>query len=82
MSKIEGSISRDAVKQKLVTGAAAGNVTVTGIPASARLVSVIQLTDGTDLSAEFTVSAVNTINNTGGTSTATKKLLVTWLAVN
>lgn len=78
MGIIEGALGRN-VKQTIVAGAAAGNVTVTGIATSDRLVSVINTTDGTDVSAEFTITAANTINNTGGTTSASKKLLVTYI---
>jgi hypothetical protein len=82
MAKITGSIARDSLKQTVIAGGAAGNLTVTGIKVGHRLVSVLNLTDGTDLTSEFSVSATNTINNTGGTSSATKKVLVTYIAVS
>lgn len=82
MAKITGSVSRDSLRQTVITGGAAGNLTVTGVKVGDRLVSVLNLTDGTDLTSEFSVSAANTINNTGGTSSETKKVLVTYLAVS
>jgi hypothetical protein len=60
----------------VIAGGAAGNLTVTGIRTVDKLINVLNLTDGGDLVAEFTISAANTINNTGGTSTAGDKLLV------
>ena len=62
--------------QTVAAGAAAGNVTVTGIKPQDYLLSVINLTDGEDITDEFTITAVNTINNTGGGTTATDTLLV------
>lgn len=74
-------------KHALVAGAAAGNVTVTGIKTTDTLNMVlhfigtgVSVTDVTDLTSQFTISATNTINNTSGTSSATNKLLVLWTA--
>ena len=62
-----------------VAGAAAGNVTVTGIKLGDRLMHVIRIDGaGADLVGEFTVTADNTINNTGGTPTAAQTILVMW----
>ena len=82
------SSSRPNIAFKFANGAAAGNVTVTGIGANDEIISVIAvgLTEGTpntftgiaDLTSEFTISAANQINNTGGTSTSGKLLLVTY----
>lgn len=64
---------------RMVAGAAAGNITVTGIKVGDRLVLVQSLTAATaNIASEFTVTADNTINNTGGTSTATQTVLVVW----
>lgn len=88
MGIIEGAIPRDAVTQAVVAGAAAGNITVTGIKARDRLVSVLRavgggvdVTDVDDLTDEFTISAADTINNTGGTATTGSTLIVTYLSV-
>jgi hypothetical protein len=78
MGIIEGALGRNT-KQTVVSGAAAGNVTVTGVTSSDRLVSVVNVTDGTDLTAEFSITGANTINNTGGTATTSKKLLVQYV---
>ena len=71
------------IKSAVVAGAAAGNVTVSGISTLDELVSVIHCTAGgavdgdfADLTSQFTISATNTINNTGGTSTSGNKLIV------
>ncbi|PAZ15677.1 hypothetical protein CLM62_12840 [Streptomyces sp. SA15] len=87
MAIIEGAIPRDAFTQAVVAGAAAGNVTVTGVKTRDQLVSVLRavgggvdVTDVTDLTAEFTISAANTVNNTGGTATTGSKLIVTYLS--
>lgn len=64
---------------RAVSGAAAGNLTVTGIKKNDRLVLVQDLTAGVaNLASEFTVTADDTINNTGGTSTAGHTVLVMW----
>lgn len=84
---IEGAIPRDAVKTTIIAGGAAGNHTVTGIKTRDTLVSVLRV-DFTDASeagandtAEYTISAADTINNTGGTSSAGGFLIVTYLSV-
>ena len=70
------------IKVALVAGGAAGNITVTGIATADALITVLHLPnagaidDMADLTAEFTISATNTINNTGGTATTDGKLLV------
>lgn len=71
------------LRTAVVDGAAAGNVTVTGIATLDELISVIHCTagateDGTfaDLTSEFTISAADTINNAAGTSTSGNKLIV------
>lgn len=76
------------VKQTAVTGAAAGDVTVTGIALNDKLLGVIKV-DATDVSeafvdltAEFSITAANTINNTGGTTSANCGLIVTYLDVS
>ncbi len=64
------------LRTAVVAGAAAGNVTVTGIRVSDKLSSVIAFQVGAavgidsvaDLTSEFAITASNTINNTGGTA--------------
>ena len=74
-------------KHALIAGGAAGNFTVTGIKTTDTLNMVLRfigaattLTGVTDLTGEFTISALNTINNTSGTATTGDKLLVLWTA--
>lgn len=72
--------------QVSVAGGSAGNITVTGIKTTDVLLSVqrvdLDATAGNidldDLTSEFTISAANTINNTGGSATTGDKLLVTY----
>lgn len=87
-----GIISR--VKVELLVGVAAGNVVLTGIVAGdqgdtlIRVQSmVLALTEGApntiawtraDLTSEFTISADDQINNTGGTSSVDGFLIVQW----
>lgn len=68
---------------RFAAGAAAGNLTVTGIKKGDKVL-VVSATDGTtgNLASEFTATADNTINNTGGTSTAAKTVLVQWIPKN
>lgn len=69
------------IRTRTVAGAGAGNITVTGIAVGDRIVSVQRVdAAGANLASEFTVTAANTINNTGGTSTAGQVLLIMWLA--
>jgi hypothetical protein len=64
---------------RVVAGAAAGNLTVTGIQLGDELISVQRIdAAGANLVGEFTVSADDTINNTGGTSTNAQTVLVIW----
>jgi len=75
----------------IIAGGAAGDHTVTGITTKDSLLYVGHLTtsaEGTygfavdgfaDLTSEFSISAANTINNTGGTATANDHLFVIWL---
>lgn len=73
-----------AIRLALITGGAAGNLTVTGIATTDTLLLVLKfigagtaVTDLANLTSEFTISATNTINNTGGTA-STGKVLVGW----
>ncbi len=72
-----------------MAGGAAGNITVTGIKTTDTLGAVLRLvgaattmTNITDLTSEFTITATNTINNTAGTATTADKLLVLWTAAS
>jgi hypothetical protein len=64
-----------------VAGAAAGNISVNGIRTRDILNAVIDLTTGYARTAEFTISASDTINNTGGTTTSGHRVLVIWTRV-
>jgi len=62
-----------------IAGGAAGNLTVTGIKPTDTLMAVVKVSAaGGNLASEFTISALNTINNSGGTSTAGATVLVMW----
>ena len=78
-------------KTEIVDGGSAGNITVTGITTSDVLTAVLyypisadtgtsatgnKVTSVSDLTSEFSISATNTINNTGGTATTGDKLEV------
>lgn len=70
--------------QTSIAGGAAGAHALTGIATTDTLVSVIHVdaTDAseavTDLTAEFSISAADTIDNTGGTNTTGGFLLLTY----
>jgi len=67
----------------VINGGAAGDHTVTGINTGDELLLVLyvagagtDVTDVADLTGEFSITAADTINNTGGTATTGGKLLV------
>lgn len=70
------------VKVIVVAGGGAGNLTATGVAVADRLVSVIHHDAVTpipvNLTSQFTISAANQINNTGGTATTADYLVVTF----
>ena len=72
-----------ALRTAVIAGGAAGNLTVTGI-ATADKLKAVQRVDaaGANLASEFTISAADTINNTGGTNTTGFVLLVVWIAAS
>lgn len=80
------AISAEALfgeKTAVVNGGSAGNITVTGIATTDVLEAVLYypistgtVTSVSDLTSEFTITAANTINNTGGTATTSGKLEV------
>jgi len=79
----------------VIAGGAAGDHTVTGIETKDNLKTVLHLDftleEGApntrtwvihDLTSEFSISAANTINNTGGTDTSGGILLVSYLTAS
>lgn len=75
------------LKFAVVNGGSAGNITVTGAKTTDSLRAVIYfpistgtVTSVSDLTSEFTISAANTINNTGGTATTSGKLLICYVS--
>lgn len=88
MATVEGQITRfpGGIGQFTLfgVGASAGNVTVPGILTTDKILLVESLTLNAgapsavaDLTSEFSVSAANTVNNTGGTTTAGAFVAVT-----
>lgn len=77
-------INKGIIGQQAIAGGSAGNHTVSRIKLNDHLVSVIEVTVTTaalvDRTAEFSITADATINNTGGTDTTSDSLLVTWEA--
>lgn len=70
-------------KTAVANGGSAGNITVTGIATTDVLEAVLYfpistgtVTGVSDLTSEFSITAANTINNTGGTATTGGKLEV------
>ncbi len=60
-----------------VAGGVAGNLTATGVVLATDILRyVLNLTDSTDITSEFTISADNQINNTGGGTTVGDLLLI------
>ena len=73
----------DALRSAVVSGSAAGDVTVTDIAPGDQLISVLRLAASgrnvVSLTDEFSIKADETINNAGGTDTSGgDKLLVQW----
>lgn len=65
----------------LISGGSAGAHTATGITVDDDLDEVLHFTSGAltaDLTAEFTISDADEIDNTGGTDTSSDQLLVRW----
>ena len=89
MAANEGKITRfpGGIAQYTLAavGAAAGDVTCAGIALTDTLLLVEAVTFDTsgyctavaDLTAEFSITAADTVNNTGGTSTANQMVLIT-----
>ncbi len=72
-------------KHAVVAGGSAGDFTVTGIKTGDELDEVLYfvgagtaVTDISDLTAEYSITGTNTINNTGGTASTGGKLVVRW----
>lgn len=63
-----------------LAGGSAGNHTVTGIKVGDKIRTVMEVTNHADLTDEFTVTADNTINNTGGTDTTGDDLHVLYIS--
>ena len=88
MSTVDEIVSvvemRNGLKQTLIVGGAAGNFTLTGIATEDRLISVLHAPDAgavdasVNLTAEFTITAADTINNTAGTASTNGQLIVLW----
>lgn len=79
----DGMLTTGLFKMVVVAGGAAGNFTVTGIATTDELIGVLHVagagtavTDIEDLTSEFSITAADTINNTGGTASTSGKLLV------
>lgn len=71
--------SGERTQVAVVTGGPAGVFTVTGIATVDRLIAVHELVAAgahQDLTGEFTISAADEIDNTGGTDTTGNQLLV------
>lgn len=65
--------------QQLVAGAVAGDVAVSGIKKGDELISVVNLTAETDVTAEFSITDDGVINNVGGTTSDSQNLLVLYM---
>lgn len=68
-----------ALRFRSIAGGAAGALTVTGIALGDRIIAVVDTeAPSANFASEFTVTAANTIDNTGGTATTGMDLLVIW----
>jgi hypothetical protein len=75
------------IRISTLTGGSAGDLTLTGITTDDSLLSVSVLefdVDGDaasagELTSEFSITAADTINNTGGTATTDQIVLVFWV---
>lgn len=89
LSRYNQTHTRLGLKMAVISGGAAGDHTVTGIEygdgkrsyLGDQLIGVLHYTPGAastiaDLTSEFTLTADNTINNTGGTATTGDTLIV------
>jgi hypothetical protein len=73
--------SGERTQVSLVVGGAAGAFTVTGIDTEDRIISVHELVSAgahVDLTSEFTITAADTIDNTGGSASTGNQLMVVW----
>lgn len=84
--KAAGLVAAANLKNAVVAGGAAGNITVTGVAVGDQLVAVtrfigagVAVTDVSSLTTEFAITNTNVINNTGGTNTTGDKLEVWWV---
>lgn len=77
--------------QFIVAGGSAGDFTITGIKTIDKLLSVngFTLTEGSpntlaplNLTDEFSITAADTINNTGGTDSSAGVLIVTYVSAD
>lgn len=79
------AVTPGKIKTATISGGAAGDFTVTGIAAGDELLAVWEQ-DGTskllvDRTAQFSITAANTINNTGGTALTGDNVIVVWREV-
>lgn len=72
-----GAFTSGTIKQVMVAGAVAGDVTVSGIATGDTLISVLDVA-GADLTSEFSITEADTINNACGTSSNGSFLIVTY----
>lgn len=81
---VTGAKMVNPIKVALISGGSAGNHTVSGLSIRDELVFVFEQngTSGilTDLTTEFDIKKADTIDNTGGTSTSSDKLLVMYIS--
>ena len=78
---------KSLIQSFAVTGGAAGELTCTGIKKGDELISVVNLTDLSDITSEFRANTDrgiirkdDIVDNTGGATTTTDSLLVLWFA--
>lgn len=79
MPALRGSGLYQALRFATVAGGAAGPLTVTGIKLKDRLIAVIDAAAASaNLASEFSITAADTVDNTGGTDTTGMVLIFIW----
>ncbi len=83
---VPSALAADTLNVTSHTGGVAGNITATGVAVGDTLLSVVGVKTSDqsvhDFSSEFTITATNTINNSGGTTTAGYVLTITWRSLS
>lgn len=66
------------IGSQVIDGGAAGELGLSNIRKGDRIISVVDVLTGDDLTSEFSITDDGKIDNTGGTATTGDKLQVLW----